>query len=140
MAGHIVHGESSTPTEDDTRKRDLVKELMKSENKSITEFAKHQVTVAFSAIGVVLALKEKWLGEHASSQQRLLLGIALALYLAAALMSSLAAGVYGHRVSLSDYEEVDAELHRVATLRYRLMSFALILTAAATVIVALLAL
>jgi hypothetical protein len=62
------------------------------------------------------------------------------LYLAAALMSSLAAGIYGHRVSLSDYEEVDAELHRVATLRYRLMSFALILTAAATVIVALLAL
>jgi MFS family permease len=140
MAGPVIRGASSTPTEDDTRKRELVKELMKSENKSVADFAKHQVTLAFSAIGVVLALKEKWLGEHASSSQLVLLGVALALYLASALTSAVAAGVYGHRVSLSDYDDVDAELHRVAKLRYRLVIIGLILMAAATVIVAFLAL
>jgi len=140
MAGHIIHGESSALSEEDARKRDLVKKLMESENKTIAEFAKHLVTVAFSAIGVVLALKDKWLDAHAPSQQRIMLGIALALYLAAGLISSMAAGLYGHRISLSDYEDVDAELHRVATFRHRLTSLGLMLTAAATVLIALVAL
>lgn len=140
MANHVIHGESSALTDEDSRKRDLVKKLMKSENKAIAEFAKHLVTVAFSAIGVVLALKDKWLDSPASFQQRMLLSIALTLYLAAALMSSLAAGVYGHRISLSDYGDVDAELHRVATFRHRLTNLGLMFTAAATAVVVLIAL
>lgn len=140
MAHHIVHAESSAPTDEDVRKRDLVKELLKSENKAIADFAKHVVTVSFSAIGVVLALKDKWLDPHPSRPQILLLGFALLLYLAAALVASLAAGVYGHRVSLSDYEQIDAELHRVAAMRHRFTKLGLILTAVATVIIAFIAL
>jgi hypothetical protein len=140
MASHTIPGESSALTDEDTRKRDIVKKLLKSENKSVAEFAKHLVTVAFSAIGVVLALKDKWLGANPTDQQKLLLGVALALYLAAAIVSSLAAGVYGHRVSLSDYGDVDAELHRVATFRHRLTNLGLTFVVAATIVVALVAL
>jgi hypothetical protein len=140
MADPVVQGVSSELTDEDSRKRDLVKTLMTSENKAIAEFAKHLVTVAFSAIGVVLALKDKWLDSPAPFQQRMLLGIALVLFLAAALTSSLAAGVYGHRISLSDYEGVDAELHRVAMFRHRLTNLGLIFIAAATVVVVLIAL
>jgi hypothetical protein len=55
----VILGESSPPTDEDSRKRSAVKKLMQSENKVIVEFAKHLVTVDFSAMAVVLALKEK---------------------------------------------------------------------------------
>jgi hypothetical protein len=123
-------------TEDDTRKRDVVKELIQSENKGIADFAKHLVTVSFSAIGFVLALKEKWLGTNAPLQQKVLLGLAIVLFMAAALLATMAAGIYQHRVSLSDYADVDTELHRVARLRYRLTRVGFAVLVLATILLA----
>lgn len=136
MADHAIPGESSALTEEDSRKHDMVKELMQSQNKVIVDFAKHLMTVSFSAIGVVLALKDKWLSTDAPSHQELLLGIAIALFLATGLVATLAASAYIHRVSLSDYADVDAEQHRVARLRHRLTSLGFGLSAVATIIVA----
>jgi hypothetical protein len=94
------------------------------------------VTTGFSAIGVVLALKEKWLGAHAALWQKALLGSAVALFLVSTLLATMAAAVYRHRVSLSDYADVDAELHRIAKLRYKLTTVAFGLLLLATVVIA----
>jgi hypothetical protein len=48
----------------------------------------------------------------------------------------MAAAVYRHRVSLSDYADVDAELHRIAKLRYKLTTVAFGLLLLATVVIA----
>ena len=56
MADRTIPAESSVLTEEDLRKRDIVEELMQSQNQRIVDFAKHLLTVSFSAIGVVLAL------------------------------------------------------------------------------------
>ena len=136
MANRRISGESSAPTEDDSRKRTIVKDLVQSENKVVADFAKQLVTTGFSAIGVVLALKEKWLGANAPLWQKAMLGSAVALFLVSTLLATMAAAVYRHRVSLSDYADVDAELHRVATLRYKLTTVAFALLLLATVVIA----
>jgi hypothetical protein len=136
MSVPMIPGESSMLTEDDARKRDAVNDLIRSQNKVIVEFAKQLVTLNFSAIGVVLALKEKWLGVSPPLQEKVLLGIAVALFLAAALLSTTAAGAYPHRVSLSDYSEVDEEIQRVARLRYRLTLLGFGASVVATILVA----
>lgn len=129
-----IQAESVALTDEDTRKRDLVKQLMQAQNQRLVDFAKHLLTVSFSAIGVVLALKDKWIGANASNK-KLLLGIAMALYLITGLLATLAASVYTHRVSLSDYTDVDAEVTRVARLRYKLTWFGFSLAALATILV-----
>jgi len=91
MTDDVVSGESSALTEEDQRKRKLVSKLIGSENKAIADFAKHLATIDFAAIGVVLTLKEKWLGASPPSWQQAALGLAIVLYLAAALLSSRAA-------------------------------------------------
>lgn len=139
MADHPIPAESVELTEEDLRKRDIVKELMQSQNQRLIEFAKHLLTVSFSAIGVVLALKDKWLGTDAPPYKKLLLGIAVALFLATGLLATLAASIYTYRVSLSDYTDVDAELDRVASLRYRLTWIGYGLSVVATIIVAVIA-
>lgn len=139
MPRHIVTADSSPLSDDDTRKHELVKKLIVSENKTIREFAKHLATMAFSSIGVVLALQDKWVGQHPTCKQKLLLAAALMLYLISASLSSLAAGIYAHRVSLSDYGDIDTELHRVAKFRHRLTRFGLIFIAAGTIVVAIVA-
>jgi flagellar biosynthesis protein FliP len=139
MADRAIPAESSVLTEEDLRKRDIVKELMQAQNQRIVDFATHLLTVSFSAIGVVLALKDNWLGTDAPPHQQLLLGIAIALFLATGLLATLAASTYIHRVSLSDYTDVDAELHRVARLRYRLTRLGFGLSVIATIIVAVVA-
>jgi hypothetical protein len=136
MANRVIAGVSSALTEDDSHKRTVVKELIQSENKVIADFAKQLVTTGFSAIGVVLALKEKWLGAHAALWQKALLGSAVALFLVSTLLATMAAAVYRHRVSLSDYADVDAELHRIAKLRYKLTTVAFGLLLLATVVIA----
>ena len=60
----------------------------------------------------------------------------MALFLVAGLLATTAAAAYRHRVSLSDYSDVDAELHRVARLRYRLTTSAFGFLLLATVVVA----
>lgn len=131
MANRTTSGVSSAITEDDSRKRTIVEELIRSENKVVVGFAKQLVTTSFSAIGVVLALKDKWLGANPPLWQKALLGSAVALFLVASLLATMAAAAYRHRVSLSDYADVDAELHRIAKLRYRLttLAFGLLLLA-----------
>lgn len=129
-----IQAESVALTDEDTRKRDLVKQLMQAQTQRLVDFAKHLLTVSFSAIGVVLALKDKWIGANASNK-KLLLGIAMALFLITGLLATLAASVYTHRVSLSDYTDVDAEVTRVARLRYRLTWLGFTLAALATILV-----
>jgi hypothetical protein len=139
MADHPILAESSTLTDEELRQRDTVKELVKSQNQRIVDFAKHLVTLSFSAIGVVLALKDKWLGANALPHQKLLLGIAIALLLATSLVATIASSVYTYRVSLSDYTDVDVELQRVAMLRYRLTYLGFGLFVLATIIIAVVA-
>ena len=136
MADDTIPAQSSALTEEDSRKYEMTKELMQSQNKVIIDFAKHLMTVSFSAIGVVLALKDKWLGTAGRPHQELLLGIAIVLFLATGLLATIAVSAYIHRVSLSDYADVDAEVHRVARLRYRLTILGFALCLVATVIVA----
>ncbi len=136
MANRTISGESSAPTENDSRKRTIVNDLVQSENKVVADFAKQLVTTDFSAIGVVLALKEKWLGANAPVWQKALLGSAVALFLVSTLLATMAAAAYRHRVSLADYADVDAELHRIAKLRYRLTTLAFGFLLLATVVIA----
>jgi hypothetical protein len=136
MTNRTISGVSSAPTEDDSRKLKTVQDLVQSENKVIVDFAKQLVTIAFSAIGVVLALKEKWLGANAPIWQKAMLGVAVALFLTASLLATMAAAAYRHRVSLADYDNVDAELHRVAKFRYNLTTSAFGLLLVATVVIA----
>jgi hypothetical protein len=120
MPRHVIHAESSALTPDDRRKRKLADKLIGAENDRLVDVAKQLATLAFSAIGVVLALREKWLGPSPSALQKTTLAAATAVYLAATVLAMFAAGVYVLRVSLSDYADVDNERHRVATIRYRL--------------------
>jgi hypothetical protein len=87
----------------------------------------------------VLTLKEKWLGASPSVTARTALGVAIVLYLSAAVLTMLAAGAYRHRITTSDYGEVDAELQRVATIRYWLTSAGFCLILVATVIISVVA-
>ena len=135
MTDQIIQAEAVLLTEDDQRKRALVETLMQSQNQRIADFAKHLVSLSFSAIGVVLALKDKWLGAVALPYQKMWLGIAIILFLMTALLGTLAISTYVHRATLSDYANVDAELNRVARLRARLTRSGFALSVVATVIV-----
>jgi hypothetical protein len=136
MADTVVIGTSSVLTDEDKRKRGIVRQLIRSENKRLADYAKQVVTISFSAVGVVLGLKDKWLGKDAPSRQTAPLAIAIALFLGAGLLATLAAGIYRHRVSVSDFDDVDAELHRVAKHRYWLIIAAFVFLTIATIIVA----
>jgi hypothetical protein len=140
MAPVVIAAESSALTDDDVRKRGLVKKLMQSQNKVLIDFAKHLVTVSFSAVGVVLALKDKWVGASSVVGASWLLGIAIAMFLASGVTATIAVGVFIHRVNLVDYADAELELQRVATLRYRLTRLSLGLSLIATILVATVAL
>jgi xanthine/uracil/vitamin C permease (AzgA family) len=134
--GEVIDAESAPLTEDDKLRRELAKELIQSQNKTITEFARHMTTVSFAAVGVVLSLKREWVGASASDSANIGLGLAIALFLASAGISASAASVYSHRVTLSDYGEIEGELHRVARLRALLTRAAFALSALGTGIAA----
>ena len=136
----MIVAESSTPTPEDERKRLLVGQLLESENGRLVDVAKHVATICFSAVGVVLALHDKWVPAAAPRLLTTALGGAIVLYLSAGVLSLFGAGAYLHRVSLDDYEDVYAERHRVATIRYRLAITALALFVAATLLVSAVAL
>ena len=140
MVDQVIHAESSTLTDQDRLKRDLVKELIQSQNQRIVDYAKNLVTVSFAAIGVVLTFKEKWLGSDVRFDQRVLLGFAIILFLATGVVATLAASMYIHRVNLVDYTTVDDELNRVAKIRFKLTCLAFSLSAVATIFVVLVAL
>lgn len=139
MANRAIPAQSGLLTEDDLRKREIVRELIRAENQRIVDFAKYMLTVSFSAIGVVLALKDKWIGTNAPPHQKLLLGISIALLLATGLLATLAVSSRIHKVSESDYADVDSELHRIAGQRYRLTQLGFVFCVVATTIVAVVA-
>jgi hypothetical protein len=136
-----ISGASSVPTKDDAENRAAVWKLIQSENRTVVGFAKHIVTVCFAAIGVTFTLQEKWLAGVAHPEQpKALLGIAVALYLGASLVASMAIAAYRLRVTLSDYGDVEAELGRVAVMRVRMTVAALVLLVLATVFISIVAL
>ena len=129
----IIEAESAPLTEGDKLRRELAKELVQSQNRSIVEFARHMTTVSFGAVGVVLGLKEKWIADPAPSYAVIGLGVAIALFLLAGGVSAFAASAFLHRITLSDYGEIESELNRVAQRRVRLTraAFAFAATGAA---------
>jgi uncharacterized membrane protein (DUF485 family) len=129
----------SAVTPEDRRKHEIATTIVQSENQRLIDVATHLVTVSFSAIAVVLTLQEKWLGTPPSTGGKSALAAAIVLYLGAAVLTTLAAGAYVHRITTADYSDVDAELHRVATLRYRLTSAGFVLILLATIIVSIVA-
>jgi hypothetical protein len=136
----VIVAESAPPTPEDERKRELVSQLLDSENGRLIDVAKHLATTCFSAVGVVLALHDKWVPAAAPPRVTTLLASAIVLYLGAGVSSLFSAGAYVHRVTLADYEDVDAERHRVATIRYRLVIAALVLFVTATLLISAVAL
>ena len=140
MPPRNVHAESSELTPEDRRKRKLASDLIRAQNDRLVTVAKQLGTLAFSAIGVVLSLREKWLGQHPAVMLKSALGIAAAMYLVAVVLAMFAAGIYVFRISRSDYGDVDNELLRVAATRYRLCLGALIGIVLATIAVAFVAL
>ena len=121
MPDEPIAGTSSPVTEEDTRRRGIVGDMILAQNKSVVDFAKHLVTISFSAIGVVLTLKEKWVtGRPDAQRATLLLGISIAVFLVAVVLASAAIQVYRLRVSGADYDDVEAELGRIARRRYTL--------------------
>jgi len=77
------------------------------------------VTICFSAIGVVLALKDKWIRGLPDEQVKsTLLAVAIALFLLGALISAMATRASRLRLSLSDYADVEGELSRLAGRRH----------------------
>jgi len=138
MVDNLIPAESEPVSEEDTRQRNLVTDLISKENSIVIDFAKSLVTLCISAIGVILALKDKWLhgvsGEQAKSRW---LGVSIGLLLIASVISALAMRSSQLRVSLADYSGVEHELSRIAERRHYLtmVSIALIVGAAAIVAV-----
>src|SRR4029078_13664506 len=60
MSPQVIVAESAPPTPEDERKRALVSQLLDSENGRLIDVAKQLATTCFSAVGVVLALHDKW--------------------------------------------------------------------------------
>jgi hypothetical protein len=131
-----ITGSTSAPSDEDKEKRSLVNELIKSENQVTVDSAKNLATACFSAIGVSLALKDKWLGTNPPLRQTVLLGFSLAVFLLASLFSLMAVNSFRHRVTPTDFEDVLEEIHRVAKARHRLTSASFVLFVVATAMVA----
>jgi hypothetical protein len=128
MADPPIVGVSMELTDEDRERRAIVVALLKAENPTIIDFAKHLVTVSFTAVGVVVAFADKWVGPGANvGPKRVVLAVAIVMMLAAAALAAYAASASTYRVSLSDYDEVDAELHRVARRRYAVTRIAMLL-------------
>lgn len=137
MEAEPIQGDSSPVTEEDTRKRGIVSDLILAENKSMVDFAKHLVTVSFSAVGVIVTLKSNWLAQATNAHRTtILLVVAIVLFLAAVVVSSAAIKVQRLRVSGVDYGDVERELGRIARGRYRLTLVAAALCVAAVALVA----
>jgi hypothetical protein len=140
MAGAPISATSTRPSPLDVLNQQMVKELVQAQQRVLVDYGKHLATVAFAAVGLVFTLSEKWLGDAPAARNVRLLGLAVTLYLGTAMLATVAAGVFLHRVSFADPGEVEEELTRVARLRFRLASAGFFLFVIATVMVALVAL
>jgi hypothetical protein len=136
MSIQPIPGESSLPTSEDSRKRDILSKIILTENQVVVDFAKHLVTISFSAIAIILTLKEKWLTNSKNLHvATALLGTAMVLFLAAVLVSTIAIRAYRLRVSSWDYSDIEHELSRIARRRYLLTLAATTLCILATALV-----
>ncbi len=139
--GEPIVGGSLELTDEDLKRRAIVVALLQAENPTIIEFAKHLVTVSFAAVGVVVGLADKWVGVGENvGTKRLLLGVAIVLMLSSAACAAYAASAWTYAVTLSDYDEVENELHSVAKRRYRFTRVAMLLLVAAIIVLSAVAL
>jgi hypothetical protein len=136
MSGNPIEAESSKVTEEDTLRQDLVKGLLAEQGKVLSEYGMHVATLSFAAIAVVLTMGKDWLDQPMTALQKALLGVAIFLYLVAAAVGTIGAGLIEHQVTLDDYWEIEAELKRIAGIRFRAVSIAAVFACIATGIVA----
>jgi hypothetical protein len=132
MARTPIRATSAPPGPTDALRQEMVKELVLSQQKVLVDYGKQLATAAFAAMGLVFTLTDKWLGHAPDPGKVRLLGIAIALFLVTSVLGAAAAGVFRHRVSLSDPDNVEDELGRVARIRFRLNSVAFLLLVIAT--------
>lgn len=130
MAGEVIRGESSPAGHEAARLQKMVTDLRLNENKVVMDFAKHLVTLDFSAIGVILALQDTWV-DSGDSTAVLWLGGAISLLLVASAISSAAVRASPMKVSGHDFYDVEAEVARVARMRHLLTTLSAVLSIAA---------
>jgi hypothetical protein len=114
--------------ESDEARQKLAATMIERSNTVVIDFAKHVVTLAFSAVAVVLALHDKWIGPNDTGAEKLI-ALALVTFVLSGLVSSLAVAGQRLNISLSDYFEIEAELARAARYRARLTTAAMALLA-----------
>lgn len=137
MANEVIRAASEEPSSEDVRLRKLVTELITQQNTAMVDLAKSMLTITFTAIGVVLALQEKWFGGAAltGGARRLLIGALIALLFSVPVYLTVVKG-YRMKVSTTDYQNVEGELTRLAALRQRLLSIGMALTGLAAMLLA----
>lgn len=137
MPDEVIRAASEEPSPEDVRLRKLVTELITQQNTAMIGLAKSMLTITFTAIGVVLALQEKWFGGTAltGGARRLLIGALIALLLSVPVYLTVVKG-YRMKVSTTDYELVEDELTRLAALRKTLLNVGMVLTGLAAVLLA----
>lgn len=137
MADEVIAASSEEPSAEDERLRALVTELISQQNAAVVDLGKTMLTVTFTAIGVVLAVHERGsdglLG--AGPHRALLIAALVALFLSVPVYLTVVRG-YRVAVSAADYQLVEEELSRLATLRNRLLSAGMTLTGAAALLLA----
>jgi hypothetical protein len=135
MTDDLIPARSEDLNPEDLRRRALVTDLIAKENAVAIEFAKNLVTVSLSAVGIILALKDKWLeGLPDIGLRSTWLAVAVGLLLVASLVCAFAMRSVRLQVSLADYAEVDDELNRVVRQRHHLTMAGMALIAMSVVI------
>ena len=137
MENEVIRAASEDPTSEDARLRKLVTELITQQSKAMVDLGKSMLTITFTAIGVVLALQEKWFGGTAltGSARRLLIAALIALLSSVPVYLTVVKG-YRMKVSTADYQDVEGELTRLAALRQKLLNIGMALTGLAAILLA----
>jgi hypothetical protein len=136
MADEIIEAASEEPSAEDVRLRALVTDLISKQNQSMVDLAKNMLTITFTAIGVVLALEQHWPGGGAAGGAKALVISALvALFVSVPVYLTVIKG-YRLAVSTADYQLVESELSRLASLRSKLVNAGMVLTGVAAILLA----
>lgn len=137
MTEEVIRATSEEPSAEDARLRSLVTDLISQQNRSLIDLAKSMLTITFTAIGVVLALQEHWFGgaKQTGTAKALVICALVALFVSVPVYCTVIKG-YRMAVSTTDYQLVESELSRLATLRNRLVNAGMALTGLAAVLLA----
>jgi hypothetical protein len=136
MPGEVIKATSEKPSAEDARLRRLVTDLISQQNKAMIDLAKSMLTITFTAIGVVLALHKDWLGAAMRTGDKVLVAGALGALLLSVPVYLVVIKGYRIAVSTTDYQRVEEELSRLATLRGRLVNAGMVLTGLAAILLA----